>query len=36
MNVVIRKAETCDILDLIKLNDELNGPGATFDSMKDS
>ena len=36
MNSIIRKAEICDIPDLIKLNDEFNGAGATFDSMKDS
>ena len=36
MDVIIRKAEIRDIPDLIKLNDEFNGPGATLDWMKDS
>ncbi len=36
MDVTIRKAETRDIPGLIILNDEFNGCGATFDSMKAS
>ena len=36
MDIIIRKMEICDIPDMIKLNDEFNGIGATFDSMKDS
>lgn len=36
MDVIIRRSEIRDISDLIKLNDEFNGHGATFDSMKES
>ncbi|MCL1858993.1 MAG: GNAT family N-acetyltransferase [Oscillospiraceae bacterium] len=36
MEMIIRKADICDIPDLIKLNDEFNGPGVTLDWMKDS
>ena len=36
MDIIVRKAEIRDIPDLILLNDELNGQGTTFDSMKDS
>ena len=36
MDVIIKKAEICNIPDMIKLNNELNGHGATFESMEDS
>ena len=36
MDITVRKAEVCDIPDMIKLNDEFNGAGATIDSMKQS
>ena len=35
-NITIRKAEIADIPQLIKMNDEFNEPGATFESMKNS
>jgi len=36
MNIIIRKAEITDIPQLIQLNDEFNGQGATYESMKKS
>ena len=35
-DITVRKAEIADIPQLIKMNDEFNGPGATFESMKNS
>ena len=36
MDVTIRKAQLQDIPDILQMNDDFNGPGATIESMTDS
>ena len=36
MDIIVRKAQLCDIPDILKMNDELNGAGATIESMKEA